>query len=188
MAYTKDQLARLGIVVDKDEVTDEEAQKLIESRFSTLDSDNKKQKKLLDDRNHEIAEFKRKEQEKLSEEEKTKLHYEDLEKENANYKKQFDIANREKAYLGIGYSPDLAKKIAEAEVEGKSTAEFHKQHMDARAEQIKAELLKSGDPVHTNDNDKKTLTKEDFNKMSYADKLKLHEEKPEVYKQMTETK
>ena len=85
---TKEQLAKLGITIEGDNATDEEVEKLIAEKFSSLNGDLKKNKDLLSARNGEIAEYKRKEQEKLSEEEKQRLHYQEMEKEIASLKKE----------------------------------------------------------------------------------------------------
>lgn len=177
---TKEQLAKLGIVIEQDEISEEESQKLIAERVAALAGENSKQKTLLSQRNSEIAEYKRKEQEKLSEEEKTKLHYEELEKANKEMHRKLDLNEKVKGYLAIGYSEELATKIAEAELDGKPTFEFHKQHLASREETIKAELLK-GTPDPRTDNSNKTLTKADLDKMGYEGLLKVQKENPALY-------
>lgn len=192
---TKEQLAKLGIKIDTDEVSDEEGNRLIAEHITklssdnaTLSSENAKQKELISKRNSEIADFKKKEQDAMSEEEKRKAHYEELEKTNQSLTRELALNKRIADYVGIGYDTELAKQIAEAELDGKSTAQLHKKYYDKKAEELKAELMKNsgGDP-HTNTGDG-TVTKEQFDKMSYEDRLKLHNEHPEVYAQFTEKK
>ena len=69
---TKEQLAKLGIKIDTDEVSEEEGNRLIvehitklSSDNATLSSENAKQKELISKRNSEIADYKKKEQESL---------------------------------------------------------------------------------------------------------------------------
>lgn len=184
MAFTKEQLARYGITVEQDEVSDEEAHKLIEDRFSSLSEETKKQKKLIDTRNSEIAEFKRKEQEKLSDDEKEKLRVDTIEKENQALKRTIARSNKVNEYMGIGYSKELAEEIADAELDGKPTVALHKKHMDAELEKQKAELLK-GNPTPQVKDDTNTWTQEKFDKAGYEEKLKLHNEHPELYEQFS---
>ena len=59
MGMTKDYLAKLGIAIDKDEVTDEEGQRLIELHVAKMTGDQKKLKELNDKYSSELAEKKR---------------------------------------------------------------------------------------------------------------------------------
>ena len=181
---TKEQLAKFGITIEQDSITDEEATRLIEEKFKSVNDEHTKTKNLLSSRNSEIAELKRKDQEKLSEEEKTKLHYEELEKENANYKREIAKNKKVNDYMGIGYPKELAEQIADAELEGKPTVELHKKFITSREESLRKEILENnGNDVHTGDKTK-PITLEEFNKMGLADLTKLHEENPTLYAQL----
>lgn len=180
MAFTKEQLAKLGITITEDSIEDNEALELISKKQNEMSAETKKHKDLLDKRNSEIAEFKRKEQEKLSEEEKTKLHYADLEKTNKDLTRRLALNDKITEYISLGYDADLAKKVAEAELDGKSTVEYRKQFISAQQEKLKAELLKTNPAPHTK-GDPKTLTKADLNKMGYEELMKVKEENPTLY-------
>lgn len=175
---TKEFLAKLGITIEGETISDEEGQKLIEQKVSSLNSDYKKQKDLLSTRNSEIAELKRKETEKLSEEEKQKLHYQDMEKEIASLKRKDSLNSKVNDLMSIGYDKELATKYATAELDGKSTIEFQKTFMEAKLEAQKQELLKKGNDPKLNNPNGTIKTKEDFLKASYEDKLKFAEEHP----------
>lgn len=183
---TKEQLAKLGIIIEEDSVDDEKALELIGKKNTERDADLKKHKDLLSARNSEIAEFKRKEQEKLSEEEKTKLHYEDLEKTNKDLTRKLALNDKITEYISLGYDAELAKKVAEAELDGKSTIEFRKQFVTAQQEKIKADLLKNGKDPETNKD--KTITKADLDKMGYEDLLKVQETNPALYNEWASEK
>lgn len=183
---TKQQLEKLlGITLEegKDTYTDDEAFELINKKHTELTSDLTKHKNLLSTRNSEIAEYKRKEQEKLSDDEKLKLHYEELEKENAGYKRTIAKSNKVNEYLGIGYPKELAEKIAEAELDGKSTVELHKQFLTSREESIKAELLKGNNKPETK-TDTKTYDVDWFKKASLTELSELHEKNPTLYAEL----
>lgn len=176
---TKEQLAKLGIVIDKEEIADSEAQTLIEQKFNSLNGDLKKHKDLLSSRNSEIAEYKRKEQDKLSEDEKLQLHYKELEETNKSLTRRLALNEKIKDYIGLGYSEELAMKVATAELDGKPTAQYHREFITAREESLKAEILKSNPTPKTNDNPK-PLTKEDLAKMTYTELMKVQETNPEL--------
>lgn len=182
---TLEKAKELGITFESENPTQEEIDEKILKRVAELTGENSKQKTLISQRNSEIAEYKRKEQEKLTEDEKIKLHYEQLEKENADFKKQFAKTNKVNDYLSIGYSKELAEEIADAELSGKPTAALHQKHLQAREEAIKKELMVNNpDPRQTNKSSK-TITKEDYAKMPYSERLKLKESNPTLYEQLS---
>lgn len=188
MALTKEQLAKLGINIEGESATDEEVEKLLTEKFNSLNGDIKKHKDLLSARNGEIAEYKRKEQEKLTEEEKTKLHYEEMEKEIASLKRKDSLNSKINDLMSLGYDKELATKYANAELDGKNTIEFQKQFMEAKLEAQKKELLSSTPNPKMNNPDGSVKTKEDFDKLGYEGQVKLYNEHPEIYKQFTEQK
>ena len=176
---TKEALAKLGIVIEKDEITEEEALALIEQSQNSLRGEVKKHKDLLSARNSEIADYKKKEADRMTDDEKNALHVQQLEEENKTLKRQNAINERVKDYVAIGYKEDLAKKIAEAEVDGKPTAQLHKEFITSREESIKAELMKDN-PVPRTNGDAKPLTKEELAKMNYTELMKAKETNPEL--------
>lgn len=182
---TKEQLAKLGIVIEGNDMPDSEAFALIEQKFGSLNGDLKKHKDLLSTRNSEIAEYKRKEQEKLSDDEKRQLHYQELEETNKTLTRKLALNEKVKDYIALGYSEELATKVANAELDGKSTASYHKEFITAREEKLKAELLQGNPQPHTN-GDPKTLTKEALSKMTYSELLKAQETNPEIVNEFIE--
>lgn len=180
---TKELLAKLGITYEGDEINEDEVNKLIEAKFNSLNGEVKKHKDLLSTRNSEIAEYKRKEQEKLSDEEKQKLHYADMEKEIASLKRKDSLNTKINDLMSIGYDKELATKYATAELDGKSTIEFQKAFMEAELEKQKQELLKNGKVPQQNNPDDKAKTKEDIVKGGYEAMIKLQKENPALYEQ-----
>lgn len=182
---TKEQLQALGISTDKETLTQEEIDELVSKRVAELTGENSKQKSLISQRNSEIADYKRKEQEKLSEDEKAKLHLEELEKRVADYERQSAKSNKVNDYLSIGYPKELAEEIADAELSGKSTAALHQKYLQAREEAIKKELMISNpNPKQTNPTPK-SISQEDFKKMGYSEKLALKENDPTLYEKLS---
>ena len=178
---TKELLAKLGIKADKD-LTDEEVisevEKLVKGKEETISG----HKAMIDRYSSEIADYKKKLEAKMSDEEKARAHLEELETENANYKRNANIAERKASYLGLGYSEELAGKIATAEIDGQPTAEFHKQHQEALvAKTLAGKIDKTPAPRTT----ETKITKEQFNKMGYEELVKLQHDNPTLYEQLS---
>lgn len=178
---TKELLAKLGITAEKD-LTDEEVVgeilKLVKGKEETITS----HKAMIDRYSSEIADYKKKLEAKMSDEEKARAHLEELETENANYKREANIEKRKASYLGLGYNEELAKQIAEAEIDGQPTAEFHKQHQEELVKKTLASKIDTTPAPRTTNN---TITKEQFNKMSYEEMAKLAKDNPTLYETLS---
>lgn len=184
---TKEQLAKLGITIEEDSVDEAKAIELIEKKHNELSSANSKLKKRTDELTSEIAEKKRLELEKLSEEEKTKLHYEEMEKEIASLKRKDSLNTKVNDLMSIGYDKELATKYANAELDGKSTIEYQKAFMNSKLEAQKQELLKGTTPPKVDSGDEKgKFTKENFKKglISMSEMNELKESNPTLYKEI----
>lgn len=188
MAFTKEQLAKLGIVVDKDEVTDEEALGLIEKKNADLVSERNKLKKRTDELSSELADKKKQDQEKLSEEERQKLLIAELQESNQKLNREISRNKKINDLMSIGYDQELATKFADAELDGKSTVEFQKQFMNSKLEAQKQELLKGGKVPKVDNPDKATekFTKENFKKgiISMSEMNELKEKDPTLYNEL----
>lgn len=183
---TKELLAKLGIVVDHD-LTDEEANELIAKKLADKDTEIKKQKDLISTRNSEISELKKEKTDRLSEDEKKALAQQELEKEVATLRRENALNKRVAEYVEIGYDKELAEKIANAELDGKSTAQYHKQFLEAQKESIKAELLaKTPNPKQQDQTSETKFTKENFKagKISMAEMNELKATNPTLYQEI----
>ena len=181
MAFTKEKAIELGCSFETDTPTQEEIDAKVESRLTELTGENSKLKNTISKVNSENADYKRKAQEKLSEEEKTNLRIKELEESNAKWEKQFAKSNKVADYVSIGYSKELAEKIADAELEGKPTASFHQEFIKAKEESIRKEIMAGNPQPKVNDPKAKTLTEEDYKKLSYSQKLELKEKNPDLF-------
>lgn len=86
------------------------------------------------------------------------------------------------SYLAMGYSENLAKSSAEALAKGDNETLFKNQklHADAREKALRAELLKET-PAPPAGKPEGGMKKEDFQKMTLAEKTKFAQENPEAY-------
>lgn len=137
----------------------------------------------------EAAGYKKQLREKMSEDEQKAIQQQE---ELAAIKAEVETLRQEKAkteltnrWMGIGYSKELATATAEASIAGDMDAVFknHAKFLADREKELKSELLKNTPTPPAGDGDKKT-TKEDFAKMSLAEKQKFATENPEAYKEI----
>lgn len=87
-------------------------------------------------------------------------------------------------FMGVGYSEELAKATAVALQKGDMAAMFknHAKFVADRDKSMKAELLKQT-PTPPAGEGSKGMTREEFAKMSLAEKSKFAEENPDRYKE-----
>jgi hypothetical protein len=88
------------------------------------------------------------------------------------------------SYLAMGYDEKLAKATAEAMAKGDTDTVFKNQklHLENREKALRTELLKNT-PTPAGGNTDTGMTKEQFSKMSLAEKARFAEENPETYKE-----
>ena len=87
-------------------------------------------------------------------------------------------------FLELGYSSELAKATAEAMAKGEMDTVFknHAKFIDSREKALRAEILKNT-PVPPAGDSTKTVTREDYSKMSLDEKAKFAAENPDKVKE-----
>ena len=176
----------------KEGMTLEEIETALES--IELPTDNsaelEKLKNALSKSNSEVADYKRQMREKLSADElKAKEDAESREKLQKDYDellKKVTVSENKAKLLALGYDDALATETAEAMVNGELDKVFanQKKHLTAVEKKVRSEILKDT-PSPDGGNGGKTITKEDFAKMTYSERAKVYEENPEVYNELT---
>lgn len=154
-------------------------------------------KKMISKANSEAADWKRKHNALLSEEEKAKAEAEEerqrKENEFAEMQKRLNDLETEKTValyqtklVSMGYNSDLASSTAKALSEGKMNEVFANmaQHLDAKEKDLRASILKDTPSPNTGATTNE-ITKEDFKKMGYAEKVKIFNENPELYNELS---
>jgi hypothetical protein len=94
-----------------------------------------------------------------------------------------NILGHKTKYLALGYDEKLANETAEAMVNGELDKVFanQKKHLEALEKKIREDVLKDT-PKPEGGKGSKTITKEQFSKMSIAEQYKFSTEHPEEYK------
>ena len=160
-----------------------------EERLQQIMVENAKLKKATDKATSEAADFKKKWKSALTEQEKADMEkaekeaerqgqYESLLRENS-------INKFEKNFLKLGYSPELAVKASEAQFDNDTEAlfEIQLQHQANIVKQKQDEWLKTRpNPQGGNGENGCTITKEQFNKFSYKQRIEFKTLYPETYK------
>ena len=146
-------------------------------------------KDLFDKASSEAANYKKQLREKMSQDDQKAAQQEE---EMATIKAELESLRQEKAvsdltkrWMGLGYPEELATATANASVSGDMDAVFknHAKFLAEREKNLKSELLKNTPTPPAGDGDKK-ITKEDFAKMTLAEKQKFATENPEAYREI----
>ena len=175
----------------KEGMTVEEIESALES--IKLPEDNSSEierlKNALSKSNSEAADYKRQLKDKMSKEEIKEKEDADKwaemeEKYNALLKKDAISTNKAKL-LALGYEEKLADDTAEAMFNGEYDKVFanQKKHLETVEKKIRSDILKDT-PKPDGGKGEKTITKEDFAKMTYSERVKVFDENPEIYKQL----
>ena len=104
-----------------------------------------------------------------------------LRKENAVTKNKAD-------FLGIGYDDALASETAKALADGNMAKVFEnqKKHIENVKKAERAAALAGDQKPPAGGGGAANIAKEQFDAMGYSERLKLHNEQPELFKQFTE--
>ena len=174
------------------EMTAEEKIAALESySFADPDYSGYVKKDVFDKTASELAQTKKDLKARMSDEEKAKIETENLlkhYKEQAeNLQKEKDIASNKAELIAIGYDDTLASETAKAMVEGDIATVLKNQK--ALIENVKkvskGEAMASTTPPAGKTTDgTKTVTKEQFDKMSYAEMVELHNTNPDLYNEL----
>lgn len=151
-----------------------------------------KLKTALSKANSEASDYKKQLREKMTADEiKAKEDIEKQEKLQNDYNallKRVAISDNKANLLALGYEDKLAQETAEAIVNNDLTKVFANQklHQEAIEKKIRTEVLQGTPKPNGGSTGNPSITKEQFDKMEYADRVKLFNEQPDVYKQFTE--
>lgn len=168
----------------KEGLTHEEIGALVKAKMEALQSEADAFKNASTKNASEAASWKQKYNNTLSDAEKEKAKYEDIVKRNEELEKNSKIADNYAKFIALGYDKSLAKDTAEALVNGEVDKVFanQKTYQDKVKADYDAKLLQKtptpppGQPTK--------ITKEQFNKMSYAEMCKVQVEDPTTYAEL----
>ena len=140
--------------------------------------------------NAEAAKLKRELQARMSEEERReaerKAKEDEVNEQLAELRRAKIVADTKAQFLALGYEPELADKAAVASADGDYGTLFlaQKQHQDALVKKIRGDMLKATPKPSGGQTIPKNLTKEQFDGLSYRERLALFNENPDLYKEL----
>lgn len=174
-------------------------QKSLEERIKQLEAENGKLRQANTNASAEAAKFKRELGEtkdklnaKLSDEEKAKQDQEavaqKMQEELEALRKERNVANYTSALVAqdIGMDADTAKAVAEALNSGDVEKVFDgvRKFIAAHDKLLKENAFRTN-PTLQGGTPPKTVTKEQFDKMGYTERLKVFNDYPDLYKEFT---
>lgn len=159
--------------------------------YEDYSSELERYKNAVSKANSEAAMWKKKYNAFLSEEERKKN---EAEEEMNKIREELEILRKEKLesdhrakLIALGYDENLATETAKALVNGETEKLFValKKHQESLEKQIRADVLKDTPKPKAGSGTKPEITKEQFDEMSYTERLKLFADNPELYKEFT---
>lgn len=111
---------------------------------------------------------------------------EQLRLENEMLKRNQTLAEHKAGWLGIGMAEDIAAKASEASVAGDFTAlmDAIKEFITVHDKELNASALRQM-PAPVSGGKTQGVTKEQFDKMGYAERNRVFNEFPDLYKEFT---
>lgn len=162
----------------------------LQAQLAKLRDENMKLKNAQSSASADASKYKKALQERMTEQERaaneTKELIEQLKAENAAMKKNQTLAEHTSGFLGIGFEADLAKRAAEATSEGNFSAMINaiKDFIVVHDKAIQADAMRNT-PRPGSGTGGPTVTREQFDKMGYLERLKIYEEQPDLYQELT---
>ena len=160
------------------------------AELAKLKEENGKLKSAQSNASADASKYKKALQERMSEQERaaneTKELIDRLKAENAQMKRNQTLAEYTAGYIGLGFEAGLAKKAAEATADGdfSGITATLKDFITAHDKALQADALRST-PRPGAGAVAPSVTKEQFDQMGYMERLKLYNEQPEVYQELT---
>ena len=132
---------------------EKEYNKLLAERDS-IKADVDKYKKLKDQYASENAEYKKKEIEKMSDEEKRQKEYQDLVESANKMKAELETMKLEKEFMAEGFTSEETSKLIKSNFNAKTLAEIVKSKVEEAVKSAQAEWVKDTTPPPNLDNGK----------------------------------
>lgn len=177
-------------IEQKTEGTPEVILNELKAELERLKEENSKLKNAQSNASADASKYKKQLQERMTEQERaaneTKELIERLKQENAQMKRNQTLAEQTSGFMGVGFDSDLAKKAAEAHVDGDFSSMLNalRDFITQHDKNIRADELRNTPRPGVGGATAPTVTKEQFATMNYSERLKIHDEYPDLYKEL----
>ena len=161
----------------------------IQTMMAEMMAENKRLKKSLDKATSEAAGYKKQFMETKTVQEQAAIEKAEAEAkmrdELSALRKESTVNKFAKNFMALGYTEELATQAAEAQYEGDADTlfEVQKKYRNELTNSVRAQMMKDMPAPSIGNDDSITVTKEQFQKMGYMERLKLKQEHPTVYAQ-----
>ena len=167
-----------------------ELEKQLAERENALAESEKKYGKLkgtLDTKLKELGDMTKKERERMSAEELERKEIEEIKEQNAMLLKEREIVGAERRFIQSGCDADTANEGAKALIDGDFDTLFKviDKMIESKVASEKSELLKTM-PKPQGGSSKAGMTREQFNRLGYKERVELLEKDPETYNKFTQ--
>lgn len=163
----------------------------LQAELAKMKAENEKLKNAQSNASADASKYKKELAARMTEEEKrateTKELIEQLKADNAALKRAQALAEQKAGLVGIGFEGELAEKAANAFFDNDfaSFAGHLKEFITARDKAKAAEDIRNTPRPGVGATGAPSVTQEQFDKMTYAERLKVFNEQPELYKSLT---
>lgn len=163
----------------------------LQAELAKMKAENEKLKNAQSNASADASRYKKQLAERMTEQEKaaaeTKEFIEQLKAENEALKRSQALAEHEAGFVGIGFESEAAKKAAEAffDKDFKAFMGVFNDFLTAHDKAINAESIRNTPRPGAGSTGAPTMTKEQFDKLGYADRVKLFTEQPDLYKELS---
>lgn len=188
-------------VTDNTNVTDNNTQdtsttdlSALQAELERMKAENAKLKSAQSNASADASKYKKELAARMSEEERkaaeTKEMFEQLKAENEALKRSQALAEHKANLVGVGFDSELAEKAASAFLDGdfKGFAGHLKDFITARDKAKAAEDVRNTPRPGVGGTGAPAMTQEQFDKLGYTERVKLFNEQPDLYKQLTNHK
>lgn len=167
------------------------------NRVKQLEAENAKLKQSVTNASADASKYKKEKQElsdqlksRMTEEEKAKAEQDAataaMQQELETLRNERNVANFKSQFVSMGFEEDTAMETADALNKGDTAKLFAgiRKFIESHDKVLKAQSLMNN-PTITGGLAKKTMSQAEFDKMGYNERVKLYNEDPELYKEMT---
>lgn len=148
---------------------------------------NTKLKGTLDEKLKTLGDMTKKERERMSAEELERQEIEEIKRQNEQLMKEREVVSCEKRFIQLGCEGELADEGARALIDRDFDALFTVlgKVIESRVSVEKGKYLQSM-PKPQSSKASDTITKEQFNRMGYKDRVALAEKDPDLYNRLSQ--
>ena len=165
----------------------------LEARIKALESENAKLRQANTNASADASKWKKQYQEMLPEKERLEKEQEErnaaMQKELDELKAERNVANYKSQLTApdIGFDAALAQEVAVSLNSGDVAKVFDglRKFIEAHDKQLRENAFRSN-PTLQGGNSTKAITREQFEKMGYTDRLKVYNEHPDLYNEYTQ--